>query len=534
MDSNRCNETAEYLEHTASSAHWKRISVKPRRGICVPLFSLRSDRDCGIGDTADLRAMVDWCADIGMSVLQILPVNDMGLDGCPYAALSAFALDPVFIAIDDIDAVAGDADFLARLHEAGSKQNGAARIDYQAVRQVKMTFLYEAFTREDGPALMQTLYEFRAGNRWLDDYLPYRVLKEVNDYRSWEEWGLRFANHDQLKAFEANHEHRIRFYCFLQWVAFCQFAAVHEYAATRGVLLKGDIPILVSRDSADVWRHPEYFDMDTAAGAPPDMYSQDGQYWGFPTYNWDRLRQEDFGWWRARLRYAENFFDLYRIDHVVGFFRIWTIKLGAENGREGWYVPWDESRWGDHGRELLQMMLQSTHMLPLAEDLGTIPHVCRNTMTELGICGLKVQRWEKRWEQDSSIIPTSEYPPLSVATLSTHDSETVAGWWQAYPDDRNQLWHFLGGSGDAPDTLDPDLHRRLVRMVADGNALFAIFMLQDLLRPFGLLVGDPADHRVNVPGTVSAANWSWRCPVTLEELAGDANLTNRLIQLFTP
>lgn len=533
MDATRCNETAQYLKHTASGAHWQRISVAPRRGICVPLFSLRSDRDCGVGDTGDLRAMVDWCADIGMSVLQILPINDMGLDGCPYAALSAFAIDPVFIAVDAIDAVAGDVDFLTRLEEAGKQLNRAERIDYQAVRQVKMAFLEEAFARADGPALEQTLYEFRAGNKWLDDYLPYRVLKETNDYRSWENWGLRFANPDQLQAFEATCPSRIRFHCFLQWVAFRQFSEVRDHASARGVLIKGDIPILVSRDSADVWRHPEYFDMETAAGAPPDMYSQDGQYWGFPTYNWDRLRQDDFGWWRARLRYAENFFDLYRIDHVVGFFRIWTIKLGAGNGREGWYVPWDEGRWGQHGRELLQMMLQSTHMLPLAEDLGTIPHVCRDTLTELGICGLKVQRWEKRWEGDASIIPPSEYPPLSVATLSTHDSETLAGWWQAYPEDRNQLWHFLGCCGDAPDTLDPEVHLRLVRMVADGNALFAIFMLQDLLAPFGLLNGAPADHRINVPGTVSEANWSWRCPVTLKELAGDTALASRLEQLFS-
>jgi 4-alpha-glucanotransferase len=521
MDEVRLNEIRNYLEQTPTARHWQRIGVQQRRGVCVPLFSLRSHRNCGIGDVADLRQMVDWCDLQGLSVVQILPINDMGLDGVPYSALSAFALDPIFIALDEINVVLDDGDFLARVRAAGKKLFPAKRVDYLEVRRTKIALLEEAFARADGPALQETLYCFRSDNQWLDDYLPYRVLKEAHDYRSWEDWGHFYDTSEKLRRFEDENEARYRFYCYLQWLAYGQFAAVREYASSKGVLLKGDIPILVARDSADVWRHPEYFDMETAAGAPPDMYSEDGQYWGFPTYNWDELARSDYRWWRQRLAYAQCFFDLYRIDHVVGFFRIWTIQLGAESGREGWFVPGDESRWGDHGYCLLKMMLDSTHMLPLAEDLGTIPPVCRKVLTEMGICGLKVQRWEKRWEEDSSIIQPEHYPPLSVATVSTHDSETLAGWWQDYSEDRLQLWHHLGGGGEAPPRLDAPLQKRILDWVASGNSIFTIFMLQDLLRPLGKLHGDPKEHRINVPGTVAPTNWSWRCPVTIEELLAE-------------
>jgi len=528
MDEGRLSEVRRYLGDSPTASHWQRIGVNQRRGICVPLFSLRSRRDCGIGDVADLRNLVDWCGQSGLSVVQILPINDMGLDGVPYSAISAFALDPVFIALDEIESVANDNDFLVRVREAGDRLFDAQRVDYLEVRRTKLSFLEEAFDRADGPGLQETLYCFRSDNRWLDDYLPYRVLKEVHDYRSWEEWGHHYDTPEKLCSFEAENEKRFRFYCYLQWLAHEQFSAVHDYAASKGVLLKGDIPILVARDSADVWRHPEYFDMDTAAGAPPDMYSEDGQYWGFPTYNWDALARSEYGWWRQRLQYAQRFFDLYRIDHVVGFFRIWTIQLGAESGREGWFVPGDESKWGDHGYRLLKMMLDSTHMLPLAEDLGTIPPVCRKVLREMGVCGLKVQRWEKRWEEDSSIIPPEEYHPLSVTTVSTHDSETLAGWWQDYYEDRKQLWQYLGETGEPPPRLEPPLQRRILEWVSQGSSLFTIFMLQDLLRSTGRMTGDPADHRVNVPGTVAPTNWSWRSPVTLEEMLQDEGLSEEL------
>jgi len=527
-------EVTTKLGRAATAPHWQRIGIRNRTGICVPLFSLRSQRDCGIGDIGDIRAAVDWCNRIGASVIQVLPLNDMGMDSVPYSALSAFALDPVFIAIDQVPELTSDPELAERALALAARLNEASTIDYQEVRRAKMGLLEQAFVRSAGPQMDERLWLFREANLWLEDYLPYRVIKETRHFRAWEDWAGDFAAPGAVEQFCRDNEQRIQFHLFLQMVLDHQLSEARKYANDKGVLLKGDIPILVSRDSADVWRHPEFFYLDTVAGAPPDMYAEDGQCWGFPTYNWDALRDSDYSWWRQRLQQAQRYYDLYRIDHVVGFFRIWTVRHGAQNGREGWFVPGNEAAWGNHGRTLLQMMLDTSDMLPLAEDLGTIPHVCRNTLLDLGICGLKVQRWEKRWEQDSSIIPASEFHPLSVATLSTHDSETFAGWWEAYPDDRRQLWAYLGREGEPPTQAPPDVQREMIRRLAAGGSLFTILMLQDILDAWGRLEGARSDHRINVPGTVNRFNWSWRCPIPLEDLLADDELTRGTAALMHP
>jgi 4-alpha-glucanotransferase len=546
-------EIRERLGRSATAKQWARFGIHRRFGICVPLFSLRSARSCGIGDIGDLRALADWGRRIGASVLQILPVNDMGLDSCPYSAISAFALDPVFIALDQLDALTQDAKLKKRVRETAAALNAAARVDYQRVRKEKMALLELAFRRELGPELIETLAAQAARNPWLDDYVVYRVIKESEEYRSWEDWGKKFPDPAALERLKAEHKGRLdrllagrkgrskagadlpldrfTFHRYLQWVLERQLMEARSYANANGILVKGDIPILVSRDSADVWRNPRYFKMDSVAGAPPDMYSEDGQIWSFPTYDWEALRQTDYAWWRHRLLHAEQFFDLYRIDHVVGFFRIWTIRHGEKTGRHGWFDPAEESQWEQHGRRILEMMVGTSGMLPLAEDLGTIPAACRTTLRDMGICGMKVQRWEKRWEQDRSFIPPPEYHPLSVAATSTHDSETLSGWWEAYPEERQQLYRTLGFSGTAPVWLETDIGRRLISWISSAGSLFAIFLLQDLLDPFGLLPGNPSDHRINVPGTVGNHNWTWRCPVGLETLLADDDLAERIRNL---
>ncbi len=517
-----------YLHGAASRGHWERIGVRRRRGVCVPLFSLRSDRDCGVGDAGDLPALVDWCVRIGAEVIQLLPVNDMGLDACPYSALSAFALDPVFAALDRIPGLEDDADWRAQVRTAASGIPDGPRVNWVATRRVKDGLLSEALRRLDGPGLRGALAGFRAENPWLEDYLPYRVIKEAEGYRSWEDWGPRYAGEGAVAAAMERMADRVVHHLFAQWVLDGQFREARRYAAQRGVLIEGDIPILVSRDSADVWRRPHLFHLDVSAGAPPDMYAQDGQNWGFPTYDWPAMHATGCDWWRDRLRQAERYFDLYRIDHVVGFFRIWTIPAGERTGRNGAFVPAEERTWGDHGRRILEMMLSASRMLPLAEDLGTIPDVCRQTMHDLGICGFKVQRWEKRWNGDRRFIPPGDYDPLSMSTLSTHDSEILAQWWSENPSERDELHALLGHPGPAPAELTPALHREVVRWLAGGSSLFLVLLLQELLWPVGLLPGAAADHRVNLPGVVNATNWTWRSPVSCGQLLADEGLAQSI------
>lgn len=506
-----------------SSRHWARLGEARRSGVCVPLFSLRTTRGGGAGDLGDLPRLVDWCAEIGASVIQLLPLNDLGLDTCPYSAQSAFAVDPLYVALDRVPEIVSSPALARAARDEAERLAPGLRVDYAETRRSKLALLQEAFRRVDRAVLEARLADFRATNPWLADYALFRVMKESHGWSSWESWGLGLETFEARERARSERVEHVRFHEWLQLVLDEQLRDARAYANSRGVFVKGDLPILIGRDSADVWGQPRFFHLDRTAGAPPDMYAEDGQNWGFPTYDWDALAREGHRWWRERLAVSERWFDLYRIDHIVGFFRIWSIRHGERTGRNGWFDPSDEATWGEHGRRILEMMLDATSMLPLGEDLGTIPHVCRATMRELGICGLKVQRWERRWEQDRGYIAPGDYPELSLATLSTHDSETCAGWWELprHRADVQLLHETLGHGGDAPATLEGGLYEQLVRFVSEAASRFAIHLLQDLLAPVGWLPGSPSEHRINVPGTVGPHNWSWRLPHTLEALRED-------------
>lgn len=518
-----------------TSRHWRRIGSEKRLGVAVPLFSLRSARSGGIGDVADLERLVDWCAAIGASAVQLLPLNDLGPGSGPYGAISAFANDPVYIALDRLPEVQEDPALrraVAALHEG---LDGAARVDYPLVRRERGRILEAAFERRRAALDHDRAFiDWVAENRhWLEDYALYRALREVNGWRSWEDWGAEYADDEALLRFAGEHAARIQFNRWHQYEIDRQLSAARRYANERGVFLKGDIPILVGRDSADVWRNPRWFRLDTQAGAPPDYFSEDGQIWGFPTYEWAALWANDCRWWRERLAYAERFFDIYRIDHVVGLFRIWTVEAAARNGRDGWFVPKDESLWGAHGRRILEMMLDATRMLPIAEDLGVIPDICRATLADMGICGTKVIRWERRWHAPGQpFIPPAEFSPLSMATLSVHDSETLRGWWEAYADQRQAYWEALGHAGPASETLPRDVHEQALREAVGAGSTFVILAIQDILEPYGLLHPQAADNRVNIPGTVADTNWSWRLPLPLERLIGNDELNAHLRALL--
>lgn len=511
--------------------HWAHVGSQRKLGVAVPLFSLRSARSAGIGDVADLERLADWCGAIGASVIQLLPLNDLGPGSGPYGSISAFANDPIYIALDRLPEVQEDALLrrdVAALHDT---LEASARVDYPLVRRERGRILEAVFARRKASLGEDRAFvDWVAENRhWLEDYSIYRALREAHGWRSWEDWGADYADDEALLRFAVEHADRIQFNRWHQYEIDRQLHAARDYARERGVLLKGDVPILVGRDSADVWRHPRFFRLDTVAGAPPDYFSADGQNWGFPTYEWEALWSDDCRWWRDRLRYAARFFDLYRIDHVVGLFRIWTIRHGESTGRDGWFVPQDESTWGAHGRRILQMMLDTTDMLPIAEDLGTIPDVCRATLADMGISGTKVLRWERRWhEPGQPFVPPNTFPPISMTTQSVHDSETLRGWWEAYPDQRQAYWNALGHDGEAPATLSRDVHEQALRQAVGASSVFTILAIQDILEPYGLLHEDPKENRVNVPGTVNDGNWTWRLPLTLDRLVDDASLNAHL------
>lgn len=416
-----------------TKTHWSRVGLRRRAGVCVPLFSIHSKNSVGIGEIPDLRPMIDWCAATGLSIIQLLPLNDMGYDFAPYSSKSSFALDPIYVSLRGLQGV-DLGPFEEEIHKMGREFPVGKRVDY-AVKGAKMALLWKIFEQRDRPENPR-FHSFRRRTAfWLRDDALYKILKNRHQSQSWEQWPDPFRKRhartlDQLAQEEKD---TVRFHEWVQWQLFEQMCAVKTYAKSRGISLMGDMPFLVARDSVDVWAHPSYFKLDLSAGAPPDLYFAGGQRWGMPAYNWPALARNDYDYLDRKLRYAENFYDMYRIDHVIGVFRLYTIPVDSPADRgalDGLFDPKDERVWEKQGRRLLEVMLESSHMLPCGEDLGVVPECSYKVLKELAIPGLEVQRWCRDWGKTYGFLPTDRYRPNSVAVCSTHDMSIVAGWWK--------------------------------------------------------------------------------------------------------
>ncbi len=312
------------------------IASRRLSGVAVPLWSIRAEGDFGTGEFSHLPLFAEWCRSVDLEVVQLLPVHDSGHNSSPYSAISAFALNPLYLDLTAIPSAEGEPGRLQALrHKLGSHETLA----YEEVRSEKLSVAREIF---DGITELEALDAWIDAHPWIRSYAAYVVLKEQKELTPWWEWGQDAEPStrliDRLWTDEESGT-TCRFLTWIQRQLEAQFdsavAAVHD----RGIYLKGDVPILMSRDSADVWWERRVFDLNYQAGAPPDMFSADGQNWGFPVYNWQMLKSEDYGWWRSRLTQAERWFDAVRIDHVLGFFRIWAIPESDLSGQLGHYRP---------------------------------------------------------------------------------------------------------------------------------------------------------------------------------------------------
>ena len=420
----------EFLK-TPSRSHWERIGLRRRAGVAAPLFSLYSSQSVGTGEIPDLELLIDWCAVTGLSILQLLPMNDVGFDFRPYDAQSSFALEPVYLALEKLSG--GGADRYARELLLLKKKfpAGQSLIDY-GVKRGKLDLLWKIFT--GSKARPAGLEAFRKKNSfWLEDYALYKVLKEKFVQQAWWDWPPEFKHRkrEALEKIKQSERAKIEFHEWLQYELFLQGEAVKRRAQKKGVLLMGDLPFLVSGDSADVWSHPQYFKLDFASGAPPDLTFAKGQRWGMPPYDWERLAADGYAYWKEKIGTAGNFYDLFRIDHFVGLFRIWTVPQTErlENlGLTGRFDPSDEGVWEERGRKIVSMMLGASKMLPCAEDLGTVPECSYRVLRESGLPGMEVQRWARDWGNTYDFSPPGAYRKNSIATLATHDMSGLRGW----------------------------------------------------------------------------------------------------------
>jgi 4-alpha-glucanotransferase len=500
-----------------------------RGGILVPLFSLASTRSWGIGEIGDLAPMARWLAAAGQRLLQLLPINEMPPgETSPYSALSAMAIDPQFISIadvEDFDAIGGEPAMDAAQRARLDAVRVAPRIDYPVVRDLKCAALRRAFThfreREWGSGTRRAS-AFRAYMQeeswWLDDYALFRELHARYGERAWTDWPepLRTRQPQALDEARAELAEDILFRQYLQWLAGDQWGTARD--ASGEVQLFGDLPFMVSGDSADVWARQDEFRLDASVGVPPDAFSETGQDWGLPVYRWDVLAERDFDWLRNRARRNADLYDGYRVDHLVGFYRTYFRPL---DGGAAQFTPSAEAEQRELGERVLAVFREPGAEI-IAEDLGVVPDFVRESLARLHVPGYKVFRWERRWEERGQPFrDPHDYPAASVATSGTHDTEPMVIWWEAAPrEEREAVLAIPSIRGHLSDDdvatamesseLPHAVHEALLEALYASGSEILILPIQDV---FGWR------DRINQPATVSEENWTWRLPWPVDRIS---------------
>ena len=341
----KAGELVSYELDQASFALYNRKLA----GTQVPVFSLRTRKSAGIGDFGDLKTMIDFVASTGQKVLQLLPINDTTIthtwtDSYPYSCISVFAIHPQYADLHALPELK-DAKARAEAEKTRAELNALDKIDYEKVNDFKINYLRQIFNQEGGKMMKTAEYKafFQDTELWLVPYAQYSYLRDKNgtadfnqwpDHQVWDEAERKALADPKTAAYK-----NVAFFYFVQFVLDRQMQEAHEHAKTKGVILKGDIPIGVNRNGCDVWTEPKYFNLNGQAGAPPDDFSVNGQNWGFPTYNWFEMLKDGCQWWNRRFQNMARYFDAYRIDHVLGFFRIWEIPVHSVHGLLGQFAP---------------------------------------------------------------------------------------------------------------------------------------------------------------------------------------------------
>lgn len=673
--------------------------MKKRTGVVVPLAALYT-KDCvSCGDFLALKDFASFCEKAGFSVVQLLPVNDTGTQSSPYSGLSAFALHPLYIRINALpefeEALKNDKPFASAYKNFEKTFKYSKRFNYENLNQEKIKLLHilYSYIEKSGTPKSKTaasnslsLYQkvaplvakFAKENKWVIPYAVFKNIKDENMQSSWKEWdkSLHSPTHDQImlkwqnKAKQENHN----FYVWCQMRAAEQFKESSDFLRSKNIILKGDIPILMNEDSVDCWAFPEFFSQETRAGSPPDGENPMGQNWGFPTYNWDRLEADEFTWWKERVKLSSAYYDAFRIDHILGFFRIWAAKesetsaylghtipyasftrktlneLGFDDERLKWisqpHIPtslienitwnhdeatavlekicdrvkseelWtfkkeisgdkeiyamnffdDEAKnnsvknalaekwrdrslieieknkfikvytferstswatlneeekeklielfaetdekenklWKKQALTTLNAIVHATDMIPCAEDLGVNLECMPEVLKKLDILSLKVIRWARLWaEEGQPYIPFEEYPELSVATTSVHDSSTLRQWWNQ---EKGSVRAFIESlkeltaeqKPDPGSAFIPEIAEFILKAVAKCNSALLINPLQDyLFLEHSYYMNNEDEERINIPGTVTDFNWTYRLPVMIEDLCEDKSLLNKI------
>jgi len=545
-------------------------------GVLAPLFAIRTETDLGVGDLEGLRQFVDWAAGVGFQLVQLLPINETGGDNSPYNAISAMAIEPTTLHLapgspEDLTAE----DFEEVLAQVNVAKMRSGTVKYGRVRQLKTALLEKAFAQfqrrgADEPEALEDFTGFcDSESSWLEEYVLFRALMELNDGReAWDHWPDEHRSptaaarwlEEQASPTRIAFAERQMFFRYVQWIAFSQWREMKSYAEKRGVALMGDVPFGVSYYSADVFARRDQFALEWSGGAPPEPYFKDdeftqkwGQNWGFPLYRWDVMRADNFAWWRQRVRGVRRSFHVFRIDHVLGFFRIyafpwrpqenarflplsWGEMLRETGGRFPQFAPRDDETHENadanrrEGEEYLRAILDEARETRLVgEDLGTVPNYVRPSLQSLGIAGFKIPHWETH--RDGRIISGSEYQRLSVGTYATHDHKPLRAIWEEAFEQKNassdqaksdlaKLAQFAGiAAPSREDDFVRNFYEPVTAALLRSQAWMAVVMITDLLG---------RKERFNVPGTSADSNWSRRMHMTVARLGSSRGVKRRM------
>ena len=575
-------EQGDVLVYELPQAYFPIHNMKSA-GTLVPVFSLRSKGSFGVGDFGDLRLMIDWVAATRQRVLQILPINDTTIthtwtDSYPYSCISIFALHPQYVDLRQLPQLQ-DEEQRKHFEALREELNTLPQIDYERVNDSKTEYMRQLFAQEGTKVMRTAAYKrfFEETREWLVPYAEYCFFRDhygTADFTKWEgNETYEKAKHPKLKD--------INFYCYVQYILNKQMSEAHEHARQKGVILKGDIPIGVNRYGCDVWQEPRYFNLNGQAGAPPDDFSADGQNWGFPTYNWDEMLADGCRWWVRRFTNMAKFFDAYRIDHVLGFFRIWEIPVPETSGLMGQFSPalgmskeeiqnygvqfndrlflvdhkrddrWhpriavqfqqayqklDEGQkynfnrlyndyfyrrnnqfWYREAMKKLPRLVQATRMLVCAEDLGMVPDCVPWVMNELRILSLELQSMPK--DPTVKFGHLSRNPYRSVCTISSHDMPTLRQWWDEDYDRTQEYYNTMLYRGDAaPHPLPGWLARDIISRHLTSPSMLCIISIQDwLATDERLRLPDANAERINIPAN-PRHYWRYRMHLNIEDL----------------
>ncbi len=460
---------------------------KRRAGILLHITSLPGSSGNGdLGQTA--YQFIDFLNDTGVSVWQTLPLGIPHEDGSPYQCLSAHAGNPALINLDWLQKKG----WLNVLDTAEDIEiDGITR--KELLKHAHQDFLI--FSNESDKRNFKKFCHEKAG--WLDDFALFMALKQQFNQRGWFDWPEQFRDRNKTPLLEASFRLSVEIeeIKFEQFVFFCQWRELRNYAKQKGILLFGDIPIFVAYDSAEVWAHPEYFKlnaekkMTVVAGVPPDYFSETGQRWGNPHYNWDFLEEAGFQWWIERMQTQLELFDIVRIDHFRGLEAAWEIPADEETAINGTWVK-------APGEALLNAFKEAFGSIPLvAEDLGVITPEVEALRDQFGLPGMKILQFAFDGGTDNPYLPHNHTENCVVYT-GTHDNDTTLGWFESLPDDRKHyVYEYLGFP-------QLEMPYTLVHAAFESIANLAVIPMQDVL---GLGSAD----RMNTPGTIEG-NWLWR------------------------